>query len=68
MSKHFNIELDGREVRCEPGETLWRVARREGVEIPHLCYRDEPGYRSDGNCRAQVLQSRRIPLRRRHQV
>ena len=43
MSKHFNIELDGREVRCEPGETLWRVARREGVEIPHLCYRDEPG-------------------------
>ena len=56
MSKHFNIELDGREVRCEPGETLWRVARREGVEIPHLCYRDEPGYRSDGNCRACMVE------------
>ena len=56
MSKRFSIELDGREVRCEPGETLWRVARREGVTIPHLCYRDEPGYRSDGNCRACMVE------------
>ena len=56
MSKHFTIELDGREVRCEAGETLWRVARREGVEIAHLCYRDEPGYRSDGNCRACMVE------------
>ena len=23
---------------AEPGETIWQVARRQGIEIPHLCY------------------------------
>src|SRR5947208_16810153 len=48
--------LDGREVAARPGETIWQVARREGVEIPHLCYSPEPGYRADGNCRACMVE------------
>jgi len=48
--------LDGREVTAAPGETLWQVAKREGVDIPHLCYADEPGYRPDGNCRICMVE------------
>lgn len=48
--------LDGREVTAREGETIWQVARREGVEIPHLCYSPEPGYRPDGNCRACMVE------------
>ncbi len=48
--------LDGREVVAEPGETIWEVARREGVAIPHLCHSAEPGYRPDGNCRACMVE------------
>src|ERR1700710_2103703 len=48
--------LDGREVEARPGETIWQVARREGVEIPHLCYTPAPGYRADGNCRACMVE------------
>ncbi|MGH7082997.1 MAG: molybdopterin-dependent oxidoreductase, partial [Acetobacteraceae bacterium] len=39
-----------------PGETIWQVAQRRGVEIPHLCYSSEPGYRPDGNCRACMVE------------
>jgi formate dehydrogenase major subunit len=48
--------LDG--VLCEaaPGETIWAAARRNGVSIPHLCHRPEPGYRPDGNCRACMVE------------
>ena len=38
------------------GETIWQVAKREGIEIPHLCYSPEPGYRADGNCRACMVE------------
>lgn len=48
--------LDGREVHAHEGETIWQVAKREGVEIPHLCYSPEPGYRADGNCRACMVE------------
>jgi formate dehydrogenase major subunit len=48
--------LDGREVHAHEGETIWQVAQREGVEIPHLCYSPEPGYRADGNCRACMVE------------
>ncbi len=29
--------LDGQEVTARPDETIWQVAARQGVEIPHLC-------------------------------
>ncbi len=48
--------LDGREVKARAGETIWQAARREGVDIPHLCYLPEPGYRADGNCRACMVE------------
>jgi formate dehydrogenase major subunit len=50
----IDIQLDGRPVKALPGETLWDVALREGVEIPHLCHTD--GLRPVGNCRACVVE------------
>ena len=55
-AESFAFTLDGREVVALPGETIWQVAAREGVEIPHLCYTLAPGYRADGNCRACMVE------------
>ena len=56
MSEAVAFSLDGREVAAGPGETIWQVAAREGVSIPHLCHSAEPGYRPDGNCRACMVE------------
>src|SRR5438045_4861089 len=52
----IQFELDGKQVEAINGETIWQVAKRQGVEIPHLCYSPEPGYRPDGNCRACMVE------------
>ncbi|MBM3482006.1 MAG: formate dehydrogenase subunit alpha [Alphaproteobacteria bacterium] len=56
MSEPIRFTLDGREVAAEPGETIWQVAKRIGVEIPHLCYTPAPTYRADGNCRVCMVE------------
>ena len=48
--------LDGQEVTALDGETIWQVAKRLGTTIPHLCHKDAPGYRPDGNCRACMVE------------
>nr|WP_297402574.1 formate dehydrogenase subunit alpha [uncultured Marinobacter sp.] len=52
----FTLTLDDVEVQAHPGETLWQVAKRAGETIPHLCFKDAPGYRADGNCRACMVE------------
>ncbi len=56
MAGKIRFTLNGRMVEAAPGESIWQVARREGVEIEHLCHRDAPGYRADGNCRACMVE------------
>ncbi|TDO15218.1 formate dehydrogenase subunit alpha [Halomonas ventosae] len=56
VNNGFTLTLDGAEVTAQPGETLWQVAKRAGETIPHLCFKDAPGYRSDGNCRACMVE------------
>ncbi len=56
MSDKITFELDGVSVEAEAGETIWQVAKRQGTDIPHLCWKDAPGYRSDGNCRACMVE------------
>ncbi|MEO4041632.1 formate dehydrogenase subunit alpha [Hoeflea sp. CAU 1731] len=51
----IKFTLDGKTVEASPEESIWEVARREGTRIPHLCHVDKPGYRSDGNCRACMV-------------
>ena len=50
----IEFSLDGRKLLANPGETILQSAKRHGIEIPHLCYKD--GYRPDGNCRACVVE------------
>src|SRR6185369_4895718 len=52
----IQFELDGRQVEAKAGETIWQVAKRQGAEIPHLCYSPAPDYRPDGNCRACMVE------------
>lgn len=55
MSEKITFTLDGQQVTAEPGETIWEVANGRGLVIPHLCHKPQPGYRSDGNCRACMV-------------
>ncbi|HEY4371742.1 MAG TPA: formate dehydrogenase subunit alpha [Burkholderiales bacterium] len=48
------FKLNGQTVEAFDGESILNAARRAGVEIPHLCYKD--GLRADGNCRACVVE------------
>ena len=56
MSDSIKFTLNGNEVEAQDGETIWQVATRQGIEVPHLCYSPEPGYRADGNCRACMVE------------
>jgi formate dehydrogenase major subunit len=48
------FELNGREVTGRATDTILTVAKREGIEIPHLCYKE--GMDTAGNCRACVVE------------
>jgi formate dehydrogenase major subunit len=48
------FNLNGRDVAGRANETLLQVAKREGVEIPHLCYKE--GLEPVGNCRACMVE------------
>ena len=50
----IDFKLNGDTVSAFAGETLIQAAKRHGVEIPHLCYKE--GYRPDGNCRACMVE------------
>src|SRR5690349_17030987 len=56
MTDKLLFTIDGKVVAARPGETIWQVAQREGIDIPHLCWQPEPGYRADGNCRACMVE------------
>jgi formate dehydrogenase major subunit len=56
MGDRITFELNGQTVEAAPDETIWQAAQRRGIEIPHLCYTPEPGYRADGNCRACMVE------------
>ena len=50
------LTLDGKEISVPEGWTIWEAANGQGLVIPHLCHKPEPGYRSDGNCRACMVE------------
>ena len=53
LPETIEFKLDGRSLQAFEGETILKAAKRHGIDIPHLCYKD--GYRADGNCRACVV-------------
>src|SRR5262245_21355658 len=55
-SETIKFTMDDQEVEAQPGETIFRVGRRYGIKLPHLCYTPAPGYRPDGNCRVCMVE------------
>ena len=41
MSKTVEFTLDGKIVTAEAEMSLWQVAKTQGTDIPHLCYKDD---------------------------
>ena len=56
MTDKIKFSIDGKEYLAEPSESIWDVAKKNNIDIPHLCYSPEPGYRADGNCRACMVE------------
>ncbi len=52
--KSISFKLNGEEVEAYGDETILQAAKRNDVEIPHLCFKE--GYRPDGNCRACMVE------------
>ena len=52
----IKFTIDGAEVEGRADETIWQIAKRYDVDIPHLCYSTAPTYRADGNCRACMVE------------
>src|SRR5580765_6340889 len=48
------FQLNGRDVSGRATETIIEIAKREGVEIPHLCYK--AGMETVGNCRSCMVE------------
>lgn len=55
MTEPIGFSLDGNWVEAHASESIWQVAQRQGIDIPHLCYDPRPDYRADGNCRVCVV-------------
>ena len=56
VKKPLSLTLDGQTISVAEGQTIWQAAQTIGTEIPHLCWKDAPGYRADGNCRACMVE------------
>ena len=54
QAARVEFTLDGQPVSAFDGETILSVAKREGIAVPHLCFKE--GMRPDGNCRACVVE------------
>jgi formate dehydrogenase major subunit len=49
-----SFTLNGQAVSASENETLLDVAKRQGLEVPHLCYSERQG--EAGNCRACMVE------------
>ncbi|WP_430008936.1 formate dehydrogenase subunit alpha [Methylophaga lonarensis] len=54
VTETVQITLNGQTLDVAADETLLIAARKQGIEIPHLCYSDHQG--QDGNCRACMVE------------
>jgi formate dehydrogenase major subunit len=49
-----DFELNGHPVSARADQTLLAIAKSQGIDVPHLCYKD--GLDTAGNCRACVVE------------
>ena len=56
MTDKVSFYFDDKLVEANQSETIWDIAKREGIYIPYLCHSGKIGYKADGNCRACVVE------------
>jgi formate dehydrogenase major subunit len=49
-----SFSLNGREVTGRATDSILQIAKQEGIDIPHLCYKE--GLEAVGNCRACMVE------------
>lgn len=54
MAKEIEIIIDNKRLRAEEGETILEVAKRNGINIPALCY--HPDLKIKANCRMCLVE------------
>lgn len=55
MKGTVRFKIDGRELEASPGMTLLEAALKNGVYIPHLCFKD--GLEPFGGCRLCIVEN-----------
>ncbi len=55
----LNIEIDGRSLQVESGETIMDAANQAGITIPHFCYHKKLSIAA--NCRMCLVQVEKAP-------
>ena len=56
MNNLINLTINDEQIQANRDETIWEVASRLSIEIPHLCHKPADSYRPDGNCRACIVE------------
>jgi len=56
MNAPISFILDGTNVEARSGESIFQVAKRLGIELPHMCSGLNQHYRADGNCRLCLVE------------
>ena len=54
LESEVSVSINNKNYTGRIGETILDVAKRNNIDIPHLCFKD--GMRPDGNCRACVVE------------
>ena len=49
-----SLKINGQIYFASPDETILEISKRNGIEIPHLCFKE--GMRPDGNCRVCMVE------------
>jgi NADH-quinone oxidoreductase subunit G len=55
----LNIEIDGRAIQVESGDTIMDAANQAGITIPHFCYHKKLSIAA--NCRMCLVQVEKAP-------
>lgn len=58
MSELLNIKIDGKSYQCHRGDTILKVCKQVGLEIPTLCYLE--GISEEGSCSLCVVEIKGI--------
>ena len=46
LSSMVEFFINDKKVKADTEDTIWTVAKKQGITLPHLCFADKPGYRA----------------------